>query len=184
MVSRILVSLGIFLFAASAFSYTGAGFNHWGTKGKIRVDVRNTKKKAEPTDKIILSINHKNPGKDKLVCDGLGQITVTDGRNEADVFSWFEKRVVYPNSGYNQRFVFTTDMFGMGYSPIKESQVIENSCLVVVEETPERPDPSKKCDPEWEDCDWTCQAHSQDPNKCANPNQDWNTNPHEWVSEW
>lgn len=176
---RTLATLASLVFVSQAFAWGGNGTRP-SQEPKIPADTDASKKAVvvSPTggEDTLLTTKFRNSGRQRLLCDTVGQVTVTDGgAGSADIRAYAEHREVNVNMEFEQRFVFATSTYGKNYYPIKKSQKIESACLQLDPgDTPAQvPSPHTMCDPEFQDCDWSCKANTQNPAQCENPSQDW-----------
>lgn len=161
-------------FSATAFAWKGNGSRPT-TDPKIPIDTDNAKKTETNAGDIIIEGGVSNQlGSKDLVCDVVGTLDGVRGADTVSVSTYVEKRLVRAYRSFKDKFLFTTSEAGNGYKWVKTSQKYEFACLSLdLEETPDQvPSPHEQCDPEWEDCDWSCKAGAN-PSQCDDPAQDW-----------
>ncbi len=171
--NALLLPLALFL-SINAFAWKGTGARPEADP-KIPFDTDNAKKAETLTGDLIIEGGYSNQkGKKDLVCDVVGKLDGSRGGDLVTVTTYVDKRVVRAFRSFKDKFLFTTAEAGPGYRWLKKSQAYHASCLELdVDETPDQvPSPHEKCDPEWEDCDWTCKAGAN-PDQCEDPEQDW-----------
>ena len=161
--------------SANAFAWSGDGHRS-SPEPKIPADIGQSKKTDVGDGNVIVIgsfSNHK--GTQDLVCDIVARVNAKRGGDETEVKAFVDKRTVKAYRDFNDRFLFELKEYGPGYKIDKASQNYEASCLALDPgETPDQvPAPHDKCDPEWNDCDWTCKANPSSPDQCNNPGQDW-----------
>ncbi|MCX6128173.1 MAG: hypothetical protein NTX25_03805 [Proteobacteria bacterium] len=169
-----LIPLSLVL-SAQLFAWPGA--TRPNDVPKIPVDTAKSKKTDTNDGKTIVEGYFSNrKGSNELLCDIVAQVSAKLGSDETIIKAFRDRRVLKPYREFSDRFVFDiTAEAGQGYKLDKNSQRYEAACL---EKTPDQspeqmPAPHDSCDPEWNDCDWTCKADQSNPDQCGNANQDW-----------
>lgn len=170
-----MLIIPLLLISAQAFAWKGDG-KRPPTDPKIPADVSKSSKTDVGDGNVIVEGKFSNrTGSKYLICDIIAEVLAKRGGDETLVKAFVDKRKLKPYREFSDRFLFELAEYGAGYKLDKKTQKYSAACLEVTEdETPDQvPPPHDQCDPEWEDCDWTCKADQNKPDQCDNPSQDW-----------
>lgn len=161
--------------SADAFAWGGNG-KRPPSEPKITSPIDNNSKTDTGNGQVIVTGNFSNrKGTKELLCDIKGQVSANRGSDSVLLTNYVDKRVIKPYREFQDTFVFDVSEAGPGYRLDKKSQQYHAACLFKgPNENPDQmPPPHEKCDPDYEDCDWTCKASSGNPDQCADSNDDW-----------
>ena len=164
----------LFALSAQAFAWKGNG-SRPPEDPKIPADTSHSKKTQTDSGDIIIEGSFSNRyGTKDLICDVFGSVQGARGPDLVTVTNFVDKRLVRAYRAFSDRFFFSTSEAGPGYSWLKGSQHYEYSCLSLDpgEDPGQVPPPHDKCDPEYQDCDWSCKS-GPNPDQCESPSQDW-----------
>ncbi|WP_141735275.1 hypothetical protein [Oligoflexus tunisiensis] len=171
-----LIALPLFLsLSVDAFAWGGNG-KRPPSEPKIPAPTDTNSKTESGNGQVFVTGNFSNRnGTKELLCDIKGQVSAYRGTDSVLLTNYVDKRVVKPYREFQDTFVFDTSEGGPGYKLDKKSQQYHASCLFKGpnEDPGQIPPPHTKCDPDYEDCDWTCKASAGSPDQCQDPGQDW-----------
>lgn len=174
---KILLRLAPLALMLSAEAFAWPGSTRPPEEPKIPVDTGKSKKTETGDGQTVVEGYFSNRyGSSELLCDIVAKISARRGSDETIVKAFVDRRVLKPYREFSDRFYFdVASEAGPGYKLDKNSQSYEAACL---QKSPDQgpdqgPAPHDSCDPEWDDCDWTCKADQSNPDQCGNPSQDW-----------
>ncbi len=158
------------LLSAQALAYSGTGWRP-NYVPRLPVDYLHSRQAAsDDGNKMWIDTSYSNAKSHvNLFCDIHMQVSGSRFGQQVTLYSVISRLSIFSGTSVRLTSWFDTSELGSGYRFDKNSQVVKMSCLKIEpnEPTDHIPDPHSLCDPEFEECDWTCPADAQDPKRCA-----------------
>ncbi len=171
-----LALIPMLLVSAQAFAWGGNG-QRPSQEPKMPVDTSHASKTQVGNDRVVVAVPYSNRyGQTNLLCDIMAQVDAKRNFDEVTVTTYADRVEILYGTDFNAKFTFRSAQFGQGFVLDKQSQRYDAACLTLDqgEDPGQVPNPHDKCDPEFQDCDYTCKGNSQSPSQCDAGGDDWN----------
>lgn len=186
--THVLLAATLGLSATAVLAWPGARYPD-ASQRPVPVDTVHAKAKKPNSNTVTVKVEVRNNTQKPIECDVFGTMRAYRNGDSSQSFVDVRQgvdRVLLEDGSFETTvgFVFKSAYFGQGFKPSKASQRVSKACKDLSEpgQYPGTGEPPhQSCDPEFEDCGFSCQADRYNPAACASADEPWSDDLDDWL---